>query len=145
MKIQRDDDPDRESVEELSERLFRFNQHRSGSPEFRPFAVWLRDDSGGLSGGAVGWTRWKWLHVDVLWIDENCRGRGDGARLVLEVEAIARSRGCVLVDLDTFSFQAPGFYAKLGYEEFANLEIGEGAFQKRFFRKRLDADGAVKI
>lgn len=142
MRIERDDEPDRRAVEELSEKLFRFNQRCSGDPGFREFAVWLRRNDGTVAGGATGWSRWGWLHLDVLWVDENCRGGAQGKRLVAEVEAVARERGCVLVDLDTFSFQAPEFYRSLGYEEFAALEIGEGAIAKRFFRKRLEPDGA---
>jgi len=137
VRIERSDAPDRETVEVLSERLFQFNCRSSGRFDFREFAVELRDDSGVLVGGATGWSRWEWLHLDVLWLDENCRGGGSGARLMTEVERIARERGCKLVDLDTFSFQAPNFYRKLGYEEYSVLEIGDGSIRKHFFRKRL--------
>jgi GNAT superfamily N-acetyltransferase len=136
-----DDAPDRHAVQELSERLFRFNQQRSGDPEFREFAVWVRGESGEIRGGATGWSRWGWLHLDVLWVDENCRGVGAGTRLMAEVEALARLRGCKLVDLDTFSFQAPLFYRRLGYQEFADLEVGERGHRKIYLYKRLEPDG----
>jgi hypothetical protein len=37
-------------------------------------------------------------------------------------EIRARERGCHSAWLDTFSFQARGFYEKLGYEEFGRLD-----------------------
>lgn len=140
LRFERDDEPDHEAVQELAERLFRFNQQRSGDPDFHEFAVWVRGDSGEILSGATGWSRWGWLHVGVLWVDENCRGVGAGTRLIAEVEELARVRGCTLVDLDTFSFQAPQFYRRLGYQEFANLEIGSRGHQKIFLRKRLEPD-----
>jgi len=38
-----------------------------------------------------------------------------------QAEQIARNRGCVGVYLDTFSFQAPGFYRKQGYKKIGQL------------------------
>ena len=53
-----------------------------------------------------------------------------------EAERGALGRGCHSVWLDTFSFQAPGFYRRLGYEVFAELDWS--ADHKRIFlRKRL--------
>jgi ribosomal protein S18 acetylase RimI-like enzyme len=36
-------------------------------------------------------------------------------------EALARERGCRGVNVDTFSFQAPGFYETLGYEKIGEV------------------------
>ena len=35
--------------------------------------------------------------------------------MLTEFEKEAGARGCTLIYLDTFTFQAPGFYEKLGY------------------------------
>jgi hypothetical protein len=51
-------------------------------------------------------------------------------------EGRAVERGCHSAWVDTFSFQAPGFYRKLGYEVFGELDYPPE--HKRFFlRKRL--------
>ena len=46
------------------------------------------------------------------------RGRGHAMALMARAEDEARRRGATDSVLDTFSFQAPGFYRKLGYREF---------------------------
>lgn len=124
-------------LEDLSERLFRFNVATSGRDDFQPFAILLRRGADDVVGGACGWTRWDWAHIDTLWIDEPYRGHGNGANLLAQADTLARSRRCRMIDLDTFSFQAPSFYRRHGYEEYAVLEgMGEG-ITKHFFRKPL--------
>ena len=59
-----------------------------------------------------------------------------------EQEALAR--GCRGVYLDTFSFQAPGFYRKQGYTEFGELEGIPPGHSHYFFRKLLRTDGPVE-
>ena len=51
-------------------------------------------------------------------------------------EALARERGCHSAWLDTFSFQARGFYEKLGYQEFGRLDYPPDHY-KHFMRKPL--------
>ncbi|MFF8938970.1 GNAT family N-acetyltransferase [Streptomyces paradoxus] len=91
-----------------------------GTPDERdvPLHVWAVNDSDdGLAGGLVGHTWATWLHVTYLWVDERHRGRGLGARLLTQAEQIATmSRGCRAARLETWDFQAPGFYEKQGYE-----------------------------
>lgn len=79
--------------------------------------MWALDGSGTLAGGLVGHTWATWLHVTYLWVDERCRGGGLGSRLLSEAERTAAAdRGCLNSRLETWDFQAPGFYKKQGYE-----------------------------
>jgi len=86
--------------------------------------------------GLVGETYCGWLFIRYLWVSEDLRGWGVGRELMARAEARARDRGCHAAWLDTFSFQAPGFYQKLGYEEFGRLDYPPD-HQRHFLSKRL--------
>jgi GNAT superfamily N-acetyltransferase len=88
-------------------------------------------------GGAHGWTGWNWLHVDALWLREDVRHKGYGKRLLLVTEAEAIKRGCRYAELQTFSFQARGFYEKLGYKVFAQLDDFADVHKWYFLKKDL--------
>ena len=76
----------------------------------------LRDEEENILGGITGTTFWYHLHIDFLWVDESLRGKGYGKQLLDNIEAKAKDNNCNLIQLDTFSFQAPNFYQKYGYE-----------------------------
>jgi ribosomal protein S18 acetylase RimI-like enzyme len=86
-----------------------------------PLSITLREKRE-IVGGIVGDTHLGWLFVQFFWIDEKYRGNGFGKKLLGAAEDEARKRGVKNVYLDTFSFQAPAFYAKLGYREFGRLD-----------------------
>jgi ribosomal protein S18 acetylase RimI-like enzyme len=65
------------------------------------------------------------------------RRRGVGRRLVELVEAAARARGCALLFLETFSFQARGIYQSLGFEVACELGGFPGGIAKYVLRKVL--------
>ena len=46
-------------------------------------------------------------------------------------------RGCVGARLDTFEFQAPGFYEKLGYTRFGRIDDHPRGYSRFFMQKRL--------
>ena len=46
-------------------------------------------------------------------------------------------RGCERAELRTFDYQAPGFYKKLGYEEFHVSESYPRGHTRHYFRKAL--------
>ncbi|MGW0906810.1 GNAT family N-acetyltransferase [Streptomyces sp. NPDC002853] len=82
-----------------------------------PLAVWLMEETEGLVGGLAGHTWGRWLHVNYLWVSERHQGAGFGARLLAEAERIAREeRECLNSRVETWDFQAPGFYRGQGYE-----------------------------
>ncbi len=110
----------------------------TGSAGFRPLAVFLRDPSGRLVGGAAGRVNWNWLHVARLWVTSDLRRRGLGARLLRTLEAAAIERGCRQAHLETFSFQALPFYEAQGYEVFGVLEDYPPDHQRYFVRKKLE-------
>jgi GNAT superfamily N-acetyltransferase len=85
----------------------------------RPVAAYAVENDR-LVGGCVGRTEdlWRWLTIDTMWVDPGRRGAGIGRALLESVEQQARERGCSWSKLNTFDFQAPGFYEECGYVEY---------------------------
>lgn len=117
--------------------LLAFNVDRLGPADEQPVKFVARDSTGVVVGGILGHTRWRWLYVAKLWVDERARGHGLGTRLMAAAEDLARSRGCTDVSLDTFDYQARPFYEKLGYELFGTLEGYPPGSRQYYLRKRI--------
>lgn len=83
---------------------------------FRTLCVFLRADDGTILGGLTGKTYWEYLDVYFLWVAPEHRGAGLASKILAAAESEAIQRGCRHVLLNTFSFQAPAFYPKVGYE-----------------------------
>ncbi|QMT17635.1 GNAT family N-acetyltransferase [Planococcus maritimus] len=98
----------------------------------------LRNEDGTILGGLTATMFWQHLHVDFLWVDDSLRGKGQGSALLEQMEQAAKDKGCRLITLDTFSFQAPDFYKRNGYEVFGVLEDHPKGFSQYFLQKRLD-------
>lgn len=116
-----------------------FNAAATGRPaDPRPLSVLVRDGEGGaVLGGLTGRTSNGWLFVELFHLPESLRGAGLGAELLRRAEEEARARGCTGVWLDTFSFQAPGFYRKQGYQPFGELPDYPEGHRRHFLFKRL--------
>lgn len=114
-----------------------YNVAHVGDAAYAPLQIFLRDDSGGIAGGLIGGVAYGWLFVRILWLADEHRGGGHGERLVRAAEEEARSRGCHAMWLDTFSFQAPAFYARLGFQEFGRLDQYPAGHSRHFLWKPL--------
>lgn len=96
-----------------------------------------RDEAGVLIGGIVGYFSADWLYVHLLWVDPAHRGQDIGTALIREAEAETRRRGGSMIRLETWSFQAPGFYPKLGFKEFGRIDGHPIGHATIFFAKLL--------
>ena len=120
--------------------LLAFNEKWLGPSNERPVRFVARDELG-VVGGLLGHTRWSWLYVAKLWVDERGRGQGIGTKLLTAAEELARTRGCTDASLDTFEYQARPFYEKLGYELFGTLDGYPPGYRQFYLRKRLGSPG----
>lgn len=100
--------------------------------------VFARDEAGRMIGACGGEIMWGDLYVDLMWVAPEHRGHGIGAELLSRAEAEARARGAFRVHLDTMSFQAPAFYPRLGYVEYARLGGYPGGVERIYFAKILE-------
>ena len=131
-----EDDPSFDHVRFLTRKLHEYNVSQTGL-EGELITLLLRDTGPQIIGGVHGWTAFNYLHVDILWLREDVRGRGYGKRLLLATDQEALKRGCRYAQLDTFSFQARGFYEKLGYRVFGELDEVAGKQKWHFLKKDL--------
>ena len=94
-------------------------------------------ESGRVVAGVDGGEYWRKIHVRRLWVHPEYRSRGLGRRLMEWAEERGRELGCTSLVVDTMSFQAPGFYERLGYRRFGVSEGYEGGASRHYFEKGL--------
>ena len=98
----------------------------------------ITDDNGNIIAGCVAKMYcWNVAYIDTLWVGSEYRGQGLGARLLAEVEKTSKAKGCYLIHLDTFDFQAKEFYEKQGYEVFGVLEDCPKEHSRYYLKKVL--------
>lgn len=117
--------------------LVAYNAQKTGGHDYRPLVLVLDDADGQAIGGLWGRTAYGWLFVELLFVPEALRSKGIGAELMSRAEREAMSRGCHGAWLDTFEFQARGFYERLGYTSFAQLPEYPPGFSRYFMKKAL--------
>lgn len=132
-----DFEPTAAEMEFIDTQLGEFNTQQARRDDFEPLPLVRRSDDGSVIGGLKGMTGWDWLHIEILWVDEQHRGEGIGTALLAAAETVARDRGCIGSCLTSYSFQAPAFYEQHGYSTFGQIDdypIGKTMYfmSKRF-------------
>jgi GNAT superfamily N-acetyltransferase len=129
--------PDSDTIRAFKQGVDEFNFAAVGPDSYLPIWIIGRDPSGTVHAGMHAHIAWSWLFLDWLWVAAAYRGHGLGAQFLLRAEAMARDHGCAGVYLNTFSFQAPGFYLRHGYQEIGRLEGMPPGHDRIWFSKRL--------
>jgi GNAT superfamily N-acetyltransferase len=130
--------PPREYHDEIFRQLFEFNTNVVGPTRVESLAVVLKhpkDDT--IIGGLWGESYYDWLCINLLIVPDKYRRRGLGSSLMRKAEELALNRRCVGIFLDTFSFQAPVFYKKLGYQAFGKIPNFPPGNDRIFYFKAL--------
>jgi GNAT superfamily N-acetyltransferase len=108
--------PSSEELQFLENRLYEFNSAQTRQDDGQLFAFIVRNDQQEIVAGLSGWT---WAHaceIRILWVHPDRRGQGYGRDLLESAEQEARVRGCKVILISSYSFQAPAFYQKCGYK-----------------------------
>ena len=107
----------------LGQQLREFNYRFVGEyPQAHPIRLNAKGADGQLLGGLRGFVFLRWLRVEVLWVADAARGQGLGSRLTDQEELEELGVGAIGAALETFEWQAPGFYAKQGYTECGRID-----------------------
>ena len=105
---------------------------------FEPVSKKIVDEEGNIIAGCLAIMHcWNVVAIDILWVDDQYRGQRLGSILLDEVECEATEKGCHLVHLDTYDFQAKGFYEKNGYSVFGTLEDCPKGHIRYYLKKSL--------
>ena len=109
--------PSTQEKDIIFKELLEYNLKYLEDKDVHELGIFLEDESGTKAAGLIGTTHGNWLEINYLWVSKENRGQNIGSKLVNKAESIAKERGCKYAFVNTFDFQAPKFYEKLGYKE----------------------------
>jgi GNAT superfamily N-acetyltransferase len=134
-------EPTPNEVQYLEDRIYEFNSTATGITDGEWLACFVRDEDDRIVAGICGATWGGCLEIRQFWVEEARRNQGLGTRLLEAAEHEARRRGCRQILLMTFTFQAPTFYARRGFEVVAVVDDHPRGHKNLLLRKQLGASG----
>ncbi|MFT4144170.1 MAG: GNAT family N-acetyltransferase [Mobilitalea sp.] len=126
-----------EDREAIFQGLLEYNLARIEDKNKKELGIYVNDETEKKVAGLIGETHGNWLFVKYLWVSEALREQKVGSQLLKQAETTAKERGCKFAFLDTFSFQAPLFYKKQGYQEVFTLDEYPLTGKRYYFTKTL--------
>ncbi|MGI2106537.1 GNAT family N-acetyltransferase [Shewanella frigidimarina] len=123
-------------INRLTAGLRKFNVEHLGNETTLPLTIVARSDEGNVVGGVAGRTIYKNFLINVVWVDDQYRGKGLGRELMQIAEFEAIKRGCLIAQLDTLDFQAPTFYQGLGFNVIGTVPKFSGSPARYFMMKQ---------
>jgi GNAT superfamily N-acetyltransferase len=132
-------DPTPDEIQYLEDRIYEFNSRTTGIGDGELLAFLVREGDSvvaGICGNTWGGT----CELRQFWVDESYRRQGVGTKLFEAAEDEARRRGCTQIVLMTFSFQAPAFYERHGFEVVATIDNHPHGHRNVLMRKHLGPD-----
>jgi GNAT superfamily N-acetyltransferase len=137
-KLTLTDAPDERAQSVIRGGLSDYNIGQAGYRDARPLAVLVSDsETEEVIGGLLGRTSMGLLFIDLFFLPERLRRRGIGSRVIQAAEAEALGRGCSRAILFTVTFQAPGFYERLGYQALGRIECDPPGHTRICMTKKL--------
>ena len=130
-------DLNQEQVEDIEERLEDFDESYITYKMDGEIQIGIEDDGKLVAGLDACITNFKILYVSTVFVDEEYRRKGLGARLMREMEKRAAAMGVNMIRLDTYDWQGKEFYETLGYECVGHYENKEDGFSEYFYLKKL--------
>lgn len=135
--IAKNGEPDVNDFEELAKGMLAYHELSGHPRKSEKYNIFLKDDDGNIYGGVIVTFLWNGMEIDSLWVTESLRGKGWGRKLMEAVEAEGKKRGCTVAYTNTFPWQAPGFYEKMGYTLYGKLEDFPKGSYLSYYSKKL--------
>jgi len=121
----------------LSNGMLSYHDKKGHRRKSETINIFLKDDKKVTHGGIIVTVLWNGIEINSLWVEESLRGKGLGRRLVKAAENEGRVRGCTFIYTNTFTWQAPDFYKKLGYKTYGELPDFPPGNSLTYFYKKL--------
>ncbi len=141
MNIEITTNPNEEDAKILSNGIIDFNNFKI--PELEPieseveFFVFAKNKNGNVIGGIRATCFWNTMHIELLWLSNDNRGKGIGKELIKSAEKYAKENNCEKAFVETTSWQAKPFYEKVGYKHMATLNDGPKGHASHYLPKDL--------
>ena len=132
-----EDQPAAHDLQFLEYQIILYNMKQTGAFDGRALAIFLRNEQYEIIAGISGYTWAGMCEIEFLWVREEMRGQGYGSQLLQAAEQEARERGCSIIILGSYSFQAPGLYQQHGYDLVGRVENCPPNHTNYYFKKSL--------
>jgi GNAT superfamily N-acetyltransferase len=130
----------KENIKKIVDGIKEYNQIQvpALSDIWTPLEFMIRDSEGVVIGGVLGGIgSFKGLEIRILWVSEEYRKSGLGSKILNHIENVAIEKGATISMLDTFDFQAEGFYIKNGYSVFGEIHDFPKGHRRIYLSKRF--------
>jgi len=141
MNIEITTKPNEADAKTISNGIVDFNNVKV--PDLEPleaevkFFVFAKNEDQKVIGGVRATCFWNTLHIELLWLSEECRGKGIGKQLIDSTENFAKEQNCEKVFVETTSWQAKPFYEKVGYIHIATINDRPKGHASHYLTKDL--------
>ncbi len=133
-----------EQAEDIEERLSAFDESHITYKMDGCVRIGMEENGRLIAGLDACVTAFRILYVSTVFVDEEYRRKGVGARLIREMEKRAARMGVNAIRLDTFDWQGKEFYEALGYTAVGHYDHAEDGYSEYFFLKRIGGEGEGK-
>ena len=126
-----------EVIQFLDDKVYEYNSSTINKYEGALFTKIIRDQNSNIIAGISGWTWAMVSEITLLWVKEGYRKNGLGKMLLKAAEDEIIKKGCRTILLRSYSFHAPSFYEKNGYETVYILDDFPNGYKHYNLVKRI--------
>lgn len=130
-------DLNEDQAEDIEARLSSFDEKHITYKMRGSIRIGVKDGGRLIAGLDACITAFKILYVSTVFVDEEYRRKGIGARMIREMEKRAIAMGVNTVRLDTFDWQGKAFYEALDYRCVGHYDNADDGYSEYFFLKRI--------
>lgn len=121
MTIQLEHDLSAAEIDAIEDNIYAHNRQAVGRNDARGLGFVLRDQTRRIIGVAAGYSWAGTSELKQMWIDEAYRGRGYARELLNAFISEAAIRHVRRIWVQSYNFQAPELYEKVGFERVAEF------------------------